>query len=245
MDLTTVFPAESPLYRQSVPPGPPREAGGDIVLVTEVTGFYPGCMKLFDTLLQEASLHDKAGSASKRAALKAKLTPTDTVEQVAGDLRISEGEDRRANGGLVVKGNLVLEDQGRLLVAGDLVVEGSIIHEGFDYSLLFVGGSLQAGNLLVHGEVVVLGGFKVQGVAWTYYSDYSTYADTLTARLVVADDREDAIGKVSAENHLVGHSSEIGPKLSKLLQKGLVDEEGEWSYTTLAKKLLKKEALLA
>nr|BDT32297.1 hypothetical protein MFMH1_19660 [Myxococcus sp. MH1] len=202
-------------------------------------------MKLFDTLLQEVSLHDKAGSAPKRAALKAKLTPTDTVEQVAGDLRIGEGEDRRVGGGLVVKGNLVLEDQGRLLVAGDLVVEGSIIHEGFDYSLLFVGGALQAGNLLVHGEVVVLGAFKVQGVAWTYYSDYSTYADTLTARLVVADDREDAIGKVSAEHHLVGHSSEIGPKLSKLLQKGLVDAEGEWSYTTLAKKLLKKGALLA
>ncbi|MFY0567242.1 hypothetical protein ACN28E_25870 [Archangium lansingense] len=201
-------------------------------------------MKLFEKLLQESSLHDLAGSASKRAALKAKLTPSDTVKQVAKDLKVSEGEDLHFDGGLVVKGNLVIEDQGRLLVAGDLVVEGNIIHEGFDYSLLFVGGSLEADNLLFHGEVVVLGGFTLKGVAWTYYNDYSTYADTLSANLVVADDREDAIGKVRADHHLVGHSSEIGPKLRKLLEKGLVDEEGGWSYSTLAKKLLKKEALL-
>lgn len=201
-------------------------------------------MKLFDKLLQESSLHDHAGSASKRAALKAKLTPSNAVKEVAKDLKVSEGEDLHFDGGVVVKGNLVIEDQGRLLVAGDLVVEGNIIHEGFDYSLLFVGGSLEADNLLFHGEVVVLGGFTFKGVAWTYYSDYSTYADTLSAKLVVADDREDAIGKVRADHHLVGHSSEIGPKLSKLLKKGLVDEEGAWSYTTLAKKLLKKETLL-
>jgi hypothetical protein len=201
-------------------------------------------MKLFEKLLQESSLHDHAGSAASRAALKAKLTPSGTVKQVAGDLKVSEGEDLHFDGGCVVKGNLVIEDQGRLLVAGDLVVEGNIIHEGFDYSLLFVGGSLEADNLLFHGELVVLGGFTLKGVAWTYYSDYSTYADTLSARLVVADDRDDAIGKVSADHHLVGHSSKIGPKLSKLLEKGLVDEEGKWSYTTLANKLLKKEALL-
>jgi hypothetical protein len=201
-------------------------------------------MKLIEELLQESSLHDHADSVSKRATLKAKLTPSDTVKQVAKDLKVSEGEDLHFDGGVVVKGNLVIEDQGRLLVAGDLVVEGNIIHEGFDYSLLFVGGSLEADNLLFHGEVIVLGGFTLEGVAWTYYNDYSTYADTLSARLVVADDREDAIEKVRADHHLVGHSSEIGPKLSKLLKKGLVDDKGEWSYTTLAKELLKKEALL-
>ena len=76
-------------------------------------------MKLFEKLLQESSLHDLAGSASKRAVLKAKLTPSDTVKQVAKDLKVSEGEDLHFDGGLVVKGNLVLEDQGRLLVAGD------------------------------------------------------------------------------------------------------------------------------
>ncbi|WPB76610.1 hypothetical protein KYC5002_47435 [Archangium violaceum] len=201
-------------------------------------------MELFEKLLRESSLHGHAGSASQRAALKAKLTPSNTVKQVAGDLKVSEGEDLHFDGGLVVEGNLVIEDQGRLLVAGDLVVEGNIIHEGFDYSLLFVGGSLEADNLLFHGEVVVLGGFTLEGVAWTYYNDYSTYADTLSARLVVADDRADAIGTVRADHHLAGHSSEIRHELSKLLTKGLVDEEGGWSYPALAKKLLKKEALL-
>ncbi|NTX36043.1 hypothetical protein HUA74_24240 [Myxococcus sp. CA051A] len=202
-------------------------------------------MTLFEKLLQEPSLHAHAGSAAKRASLKAKLSPSAEVKQVATDLRISEGQDQLLDAkSVTVKGNLIIEDQGRLLVAGDLVVEGNIIHEGFDYSLLFVGGSLKANNLLFHGEIVVLGDFALQGVAWTYYSDYSAYADTLSARLVVSDDREDAIDKVRAPQHLVGHSSEIGPKLGKLLHKGLVDEEGEWSYTTLAKKLLKKEELL-
>ncbi|AGC43088.1 hypothetical protein MYSTI_01756 [Myxococcus stipitatus DSM 14675] len=202
-------------------------------------------MKILEKLLQEASLQPQVGTPAKRAALKAKLSSSGPAKQVANGMKVSEGEDQVIDAVRVtVNGNLVLEDQGRLLVTGDLVVEGNIIHEGFDYSLLFVGGSLKAKNLLVHGEVVVLGDFTVQGVAWTYYNDYSTYADTLTAKLVVSDDREDAIGKVRADHHLVGHSSEIGPELSKLLKKGLVDEEGEWSYTTLAKKLAKQEDLL-
>ncbi|MET0401303.1 MAG: hypothetical protein ABW123_02825 [Cystobacter sp.] len=201
-------------------------------------------MELFEQLLQEPSLHDHAGSASSRAALKEKLTPSSAVKQVTGDLKVAEGEDLCFDGGLRVKGHLVIEDQGRLLVAGELVVEGNIVHEGFDYALLFVGGSLQADNLLFHGEVVVLGGFTLEGIAWTYYSDYSTYADTLSASLVVADDREDAIGAVHTKHHLVGHSSQIGPRLSPLLAKGLIDEEGSWSYPALARKLLKKEALL-
>ncbi|WP_342379718.1 hypothetical protein NVS55_09415 [Myxococcus stipitatus] len=202
-------------------------------------------MKILEKLLQESSLQSHVGTPAKRAALKAKLSSPGPAKPVAKGMKVSEGEDQVIDAvSVTVNGNLVLEDQGRLLVTGDLVVEGNIIHEGFDYSLLFVGGSLKAHNLLVHGEVVVLGDFTVQGVAWTYYNDYSTYADTLTAKLVVADDREDIIGKVRADHHLVGHSSEIGPELSKLLKKGLVDEEGEWSYTTLAKKLAKKEALL-
>lgn len=202
-------------------------------------------MTLFEKLLREGSLHAQAGSAGKRAALKAKLSPSAEAKQVATDLTISEGQDLTFDAkSVTVNGNLILEDQGRLLVAGDLVVEGNIIHEGFDYSLLFVGGSLKAHNLLFHGEIVVLGDVSLQGVAWTYYNDYSTYADTVSARLVVSDDREDAIDKVRADHHLIGHSTEIGPQLSKLLVKGLVDEEGEWSYTTLAKKLKRKEALL-
>ncbi|WP_338868972.1 hypothetical protein [Myxococcus stipitatus] len=202
-------------------------------------------MKILEKLLQEPSLQPHVGTPAKRAALKAKLSATGPAKQLAKGLKVSEGEDQILDAASVtVNGNLVLEDQGRLVVTGDLVVEGNIIHEGFDYSLLLVGGSLKAHNVLVHGEMVVLGDFTVQGVAWTYYNDYSTYADKLTAKIVIADDREDAIGKVRADHHLVGHSSEIGPTLSKLLKKGLVDEEGEWSYTTLAKKLAKQESLL-
>ena len=202
-------------------------------------------MSILQELLESPSLHTSCGSAAKRATLKAKLTPSNASKQIAEGLKVSEGEDLLLEEAHVtVKGNLILEDQSRLLVAGDLEVEGNIIHEGFDYALLFVGGSLRADNLLFHGEVVVLGSITLRGIAWTYYNDYSTYADTLTARVVVADDREDAVDEVRADAHLTGHSSDITPKLGKLLQADVLDANGHWSYPNLAKRLSQREELL-
>ncbi|WP_426749624.1 hypothetical protein [Myxococcus sp. Y35] len=64
-----------------------------------------------------------------------------------------------------------------------------------------LGLRLPARNLLFHGELVSLGPITVQEVAWTYYNDYSTYADSLKARVVVADDRSDAVDDVRADRH--------------------------------------------
>ncbi|QDE66965.1 hypothetical protein BHS09_08050 [Myxococcus xanthus] len=202
-------------------------------------------MSLLDDLLKKGSLHTPCGTMAKRAALKAKLTNSGATEVVSGDLKLSEGDDRVLEASrVVVKGNLVLEDQSRLLVAGDLEVEGSIIHEGFDYALLFTGGALSAKNLLFHGELVSLGPITVQEVAWTYYNDYSTYADALKARIVVADDRFDAVDDVRADHRLDGHSSVIGPELAKLLRADVVSQDGSWSYEDVAKRLLRKRPLL-
>ncbi|MCE9669732.1 hypothetical protein LY474_18200 [Myxococcus stipitatus] len=86
-------------------------------------------MSLLETLLGHASLHDRASTAKKRAALKAKLTPAaETPKVFAKSLKLAEGDDRVLDVARVeVKGNLVLDDQSRLLVAGDLVVEGNIL----------------------------------------------------------------------------------------------------------------------
>ncbi|MFP2962452.1 hypothetical protein ACLEPN_32930 [Myxococcus sp. 1LA] len=202
-------------------------------------------MSLLDALLNESSLHSHGGTSAQRAALKAKLTNSGATEVVSGDLKLSEGDDRVLHAArVVVKGNLVLEDQSRLLVAGDLEVEGNIIHEGFDYALLFTGGSLSARNLLFHGELVSLGPITVQEVAWTYYNDYSTYADSLKARIVVADDRFDAVDAVQSDHHLNGHSSVIRDALAKLLSADVVGSDGGWSYGQVAKHLLRGQSLL-
>ncbi len=202
-------------------------------------------MSPLQKLLDEGSLHPHCGTAAQRAALKAKLTHAGNSEVVAGDLTLSEGDDRILEmSRVVVKGNLVLEDQSRLLVAGDLEVEGNIIHEGLDYALLFTGGALCAKNLLFHGELVALGPITVQDVAWTYYNDCSTYADSLKARIVVADDRFDAVDAVHAEQHLHGHASTLAEALSKLLAPGVLNDSGDWSYREVAKHLLRGQRLL-
>ncbi|ABF86492.1 hypothetical protein MXAN_1626 [Myxococcus xanthus DK 1622] len=202
-------------------------------------------MSLLDDLLKKGSLHTPCGTAARRAALKAKLTNSGATEVVSGDLKLSEGDDRVLEASrVVVKGNLVLEDQSRLLVAGDLEVEGSIIHEGFDYALLFTGGALSAKNLLFHGELVSLGPITVQQVAWTYYNDYSTYSDSLKARIVVAADRFDAVDDVQADHHFNGHPSDIREALAKQLSADVVDADGDWSYEEIAKHLLRGRALL-
>jgi hypothetical protein len=69
-------------------------------------------MSLLAKLLQKSSFHDTCGSAAKRAALKAELTPANTSEEVSGDLKVTEGEDRIIEAARVsVKGNLIIEDQ--------------------------------------------------------------------------------------------------------------------------------------
>lgn len=202
-------------------------------------------MSLLNDLLKEGSLHTHCGTTAQRAALKAKLTNSGATEVVSGDLTLSEGDDRVLNAArVVVKGNLVLDEQSRLLVAGDLVVEGNIIHEGFDYALLFTGGSLSARNILFHGELVSLGPITVQEVAWTYYNDYSTYADSLKARIVVADDRSDAVDAVQADHHFSEHPNRLGPWLAKLLSADVVNADGGWSYKEVAKHLLGGQRLL-
>ncbi|RYZ43400.1 MAG: hypothetical protein EOO71_03870 [Myxococcaceae bacterium] len=204
-------------------------------------------MSPLQTLLEQSSLHDVCGTAEKRARLKATLAPTPTVRQVDGDLRLSEGQALRFEEGRVhVKGHLILDEQSRLLVAGDLVVEGNIVNEGFDYALLFVGGALTADNLLFHGELVSLEGITVKGVAWTYYNDHSTYADRLTARVVVADDRAEAVDAVRADPHLAGHSSRIAEALGKVLHAQAWDaEQGRpLPYPDLAKRLCQGKPLL-
>ncbi|AKQ68446.1 hypothetical protein A176_005358 [Myxococcus hansupus] len=201
-------------------------------------------MSLLQKLLDEGSLHPHCGTAAQRAALKAKLTTSGAPEVIPGDLKLSEGDDRVLDASrVVVKGNLVLEDQSRLLVAGDLEVEGNIIHEGFDYALLFTGGALSARNLLFHGELVSLGPITVQDVAWTYYNDYSTYADSLKARIVVADDRFDALDAVQAAHHFQGHPSATVAALSKLLVPDVLTDGGG-SYREVAKRLLRGQGLL-
>ncbi|GHG70498.1 hypothetical protein [Comamonas sp. JC664] len=201
-------------------------------------------MSPLQKLLDEGSLHPHCGTAAQRAALKAKLTNASAAEVVSGDLKLSEGDDRVLEASrVVVKGNLVLEDQSRLLIAGDLEVEGNIIHEGLDYALLFTGGSLSAKNLLFHGELVALGPITVRDVAWTYYNDCSTYADSLKARIVVADDRFDAVDAVQAEHHFHGHPSAMAAALSKLLVPDVLDGSG-WSYREVAKHLLRGQDLL-
>ncbi|RKH20528.1 hypothetical protein D7X74_03640 [Corallococcus sp. CA047B] len=204
-------------------------------------------MSPLQELLEQASLHDVCGTAAKRARLKATLTPTPTTRQVDGDLKLSEAQDLLLEEGRVhVKGHLILDEQSRLLVAGDLVVEGNIINEGFDYALLFVGGALTANNLLFHGELVSLERITVKGVAWTYYNDHSTYADLLTARVVVADDRAEAVDVVRADTHLVGHSRQISEALGKVLHAQAWDAEqgGACSYPDLAKRLCQGKELL-
>ncbi|RKH63195.1 hypothetical protein [Corallococcus llansteffanensis] len=202
-------------------------------------------MSPLQKLLEQSSLHDVCGTAAQRARLKATLTSTPTTRQVDGDLKLSEGQDLLFEEGRVhVKGHLILEDPSRLLVAGDLVVEGNIVNEGFDYALLFVGGALTARNLLFHGEVVSLGSIAVKGVAWTYYNDHSTYADLLTARVVVADDRADAVDVVRADRHLVGHSSQITEALGKVLHAQAWDAHKAGAYPDLAMRLCQGKELL-
>ncbi|RKG60799.1 hypothetical protein D7X30_07760 [Corallococcus sp. AB011P] len=202
-------------------------------------------MSLLQKLMEHASLHEPCGTAGKRAHLKAGLPASAATKQVDGDLTLSEGTDLVFEEGRVhVKGHLLLEDQSRLLVAGDVVVEGNIIHEGFDYALLFAGGSIQADNLLFHGELVALGGLTLRGAAWTYYNDYSTYADTLTARAVVADDRADAVDQVHADTHLEGHARVIEGALEQLLHPDAWARYQGGSYAALARHLRQGQPLL-
>ena len=200
-------------------------------------------MALLNDLLKEGSLHTHCGTTAQRAALKAKLTNSGATEVVSGDLTLSEGDDRVLNAArVVVKGNLVLEDQSRLLVAGDLEVEGNIIHEGLDYALLFTGGALSARSLLFHGELVSLGPITLEEVAWTYYNDYSTYADSLKARVVVADDRFDAVDDVQEDHRFNGHPTVMSEALTKLLHEDVANSGG--SYKEVAKHLLRGQRLL-
>ncbi|CAM3208993.1 hypothetical protein G4177_03360 [Corallococcus sp. ZKHCc1 1396] len=202
-------------------------------------------MSPLQTLLEQPSLHDVCGTAAKRARLKDTLTPTPTTKVVDGDMKLSEGQDLLMEEGRVhVKGHLLMEEQSRLLVAGDLVVDGNIVHEGYDYALLFVGGALAANNLLFHGEVVSLGGIAVKDVAWTYYNDYSTYADLLTARVVVADDRSEAVDVVRAETPPIGNSRDISAALGQVLHPQAWDAYTEGSYAGLARLLRQGKALL-
>jgi len=197
-------------------------------------------------LQNEATLHHLCETAALRAALRAKLAPQEGRKEHAGDLVLAEGETLAFEAREVhVTGNLVLADQARLYVAGNLKVDGNVVAVNFDYTLLFVGGTLEAKNLLGSGELVALGGIQVQGVAWTFYNDYSTYTDVLRARTVVQDDRSEFVGEVHAEQPVDSHPARLNDSLRPLLRPEVLEEDGSWEVRALAKRLLAGEELLA
>lgn len=202
-------------------------------------------MSVLTQLLELGTLHHLCETPALRAELRGKLTPQPGVKELQGNLTVAEGESVIFEEAEVhVVGDLVLEDQARMYVAGDLRVDGNILAASWDYSLLFAGGRIEASNLVSNGELVALGGLKLRGVAWTFENSYSTYADTLSAKVVVRDERYELVEDTRSGEFLENRQPDFAARLEVLIRQELSSDDQGFSPRAFVKRLAPGETIL-
>jgi hypothetical protein len=103
------------------------------------------------------------------------------------------------SGDLKITGDVV--NHGDLLITGDLTIEGNYVGEVYDYSCVYVGGTMRVRNLSTYGEVLVSGKLEADFLH-LYGNDYSALARGVKARVVVIDDHDTVFGKLEAETQV-------------------------------------------
>lgn len=119
-----------------------------------------------------------------------------------GNLVARQGESRFFGGNLEVRGNLALEDQAIVVVAGDLFVEGNVVGAEWDYSMLGVAGSMRCRSLMTKGELLVGQTVAIRDHAYLYRKGCSALAPAFKARVLVQNHRLDSFLEVTAEQRV-------------------------------------------
>jgi hypothetical protein len=149
-----------------------------------------------------------------------------------GALAAEEGEILFYGGDLRVAGDLVLGEQAMLVVVGDLDVEGSFIGSAAGYSLLGVGGAMAAHGVMTAGELIVAQRLAVRDVVYLY-GQGTALAPAVRARVLVENDRRDTLGRVSAEEHIIGALARADPERLQYRVAAVLGLEGVVDVPTL------------
>ncbi len=129
----------------------------------------------------------------------------------AGELALGEGETRCVRGNLHIDGHLRLGADARLVVSGELFVAGSVLGAARAYSLLAVGGSLRARNVIGAGELLA-DSATIGDVVYFAGSSYGARVGLLRARTVVENgDNRGVYTMFRAQQHFTERLAEVRP----------------------------------
>ena len=188
----------------------PLYAGGDLEAVRSTLTSLPATVEEFflETLAE-------ATGATRYAAL---LLYVELVNhwsarrnsQHSGDLQLEAGTVRCFPGDLHVGGQLHLGAGAQLVVAGEAFVEGGVLAAPRAPSLLAIGGSLRARNIIGAGEVLVARSAIIGDVIYLEGPHSGARVDELRARTVVENsDNRGVFGRIRAQQHFAERLGEV------------------------------------
>jgi hypothetical protein len=183
-------PAWEPLQRQlAALPATVEELFNETLAEGPITSRYAGLL-----LYRELVVHYGAGSSSEHG----------------GELVLEPGEVRCHRGNLQIGGHLRLGAGARLIATGEVFVDGSVLADDGAYSLLAVGGSLRARNIIGAGELIVGASAIIGDIIYLAGAHYGARVGELRARTVVENgDNRGAYGMFRAQQHFAERLAEV------------------------------------
>ncbi len=199
----------------------PLFEGGDVKTMEAYLDKLPSDAKeLFARTLQGCS----AAYRYAGLILMAELVRTHGAFEKAAvpeSLVVAKGDVSSFNGALHIKGNLILEPDAIVVVAGDLRIDGNFLGAEQGYSLLAVAGTMTSTSLMTRGELLVGKSLAVKDSAFLTNNDYPARSPRISARVLIQNDRLDLFGRVYVGEHITGPLAEWGSgrlrKVCKLL----------------------------
>jgi len=186
-------------------------AGGELETLDRRVAQLPDTIQqLFGETLQGGSVVYRYGGLLLATELVRRFGPNQRFTY-DGALAAEQGEILFYGGDLRVAGDLLLGEQAMVVVAGDLDIEGSFVGSAAGYSLLGVGGAMTAHGVMTAGELIVAQRLAVRDVVYLH-GEGAALAPAVRARVLVENARRDALGKVNAEEHIIGELARADPE---------------------------------
>lgn len=166
--------------------------------------------ELFAETLAEAPISSRYGALQLYRELVRHYGVQGSTEH-AGDLVLGDGEVRCVRGSLQIDGHLRLGAGARLIVSGELFVAGSVLADARAYTLLAVGGSLRARNVIGAGELIA-DSATIGDIVYFAGSRYGARVGLLRARTVVENgDNRGVYTMFRAQQHFKERLAEVRP----------------------------------
>lgn len=190
----------------------PLFEGGDLKTMEAYLDKLPSnAQELFSRTLQGCSAAYRYAGLILMSALVRTHATLERVKLPEG-LAVGKGEFSIISGTLHVKGNLTLEPDAVVVVAGDLRVDGNFLGAEQGYSLLAVGGAMTTTRLLTRGELLVGKSLAVKDSAFFTQNEYPARCKRISARVLIQNDRLDNFGRVYVGEHITGPLAEWGTR---------------------------------